>query len=64
LIRRSDAGKSIDFSDEQPESALASIRVSFDPDSNVNDESDLHDEKECSPRNLTDEGRQIDCNNE
>jgi hypothetical protein len=60
----SDAGRKIDFNDEQPKSALGSIRVSFDPDSNVNDESDLHDEKELSPRNSTEAGRQIDCNDE
>jgi hypothetical protein len=43
---------------------LASIRVSFDPDSNVNDQSDLHLEKDSLPRNSTDAGRKIDCNDE
>jgi hypothetical protein len=42
----SEAGRQIDFNIEQPENAFASIRVSFDPDSNVNDDSDSHDEKE------------------
>jgi hypothetical protein len=57
-----DRGRHIDFNDEQSEKAFASIRVSFDPDSNVNDESDLHEEKELAPRNPTDAGRQTDCN--
>jgi hypothetical protein len=43
---------------------LASIRLSFDPDSNVNDESRQQQEKDSSPRNSTDAGRQIDCNDE
>jgi hypothetical protein len=30
----------------------------------VNDESSVHFEKELSPRNSTDAGRQIDCNDE
>jgi hypothetical protein len=38
------------------------MRVNFEPDSNGNDESDSHDEKEHSPRNSTDAGRQIDAN--
>jgi hypothetical protein len=38
--------------------------VSFDPDSNVNDESDLHHEKELSPTNSTEAGRQIDFSDE
>jgi hypothetical protein len=38
--------------------------VSFDSDSNVNDESDEHDEKELTPRNSTEAGRQIDFNDE
>jgi hypothetical protein len=42
----SDAGRQIDFNDEQPESTCAPIRVSFDPDSNVKDESDEQDEIE------------------
>jgi hypothetical protein len=40
-----DAGRQIDFNDEQPESALASIRVSVDPDSNCNEQSELHESK-------------------
>jgi hypothetical protein len=53
----SDAGRQIDSNDEQPKSALGSIRVSFDPDSNVNDESDSQHMKELSPRNSTEVGR-------
>jgi hypothetical protein len=60
----SEAGRQIDFNDEQPESAFASIRVSLDPFSNVNDESDSQSEKDSSPRNSTEAGRQIDFNDE
>jgi hypothetical protein len=35
--------------------------VSFDPDSNVNDESDLQEAKDSSPRNSTDAGREMRC---
>jgi hypothetical protein len=63
-INSTEAGIQIDSNDEQRSSALASIRVSFDPDSNVNDESDLHAKNECSPRNSTDVGRQIKGNDE
>jgi hypothetical protein len=59
-----EAGRQIDFNDEQSETAFASIWVSFDPDSNVNEESDVHLWKQLSPRNSTDAGRQIDFNNE
>jgi hypothetical protein len=59
-----DAGRQIDFNDEQLQSALESIPVSFDPGSNVNDESDSHPEKDLTPRNSTDAGRQIDFNDE
>jgi hypothetical protein len=38
--------------------------VSFDPDSNVNGESNPHPENELSPRNSTEAGRQIDFNDE
>jgi hypothetical protein len=38
--------------------------VSVDQNSNVNDESDLQGDKELSPRNFTDAGRQIDWNDE
>jgi hypothetical protein len=38
--------------------------VSFDPGSNVNDRSDLHDAKQFSPRNPTGAGIQIDSNDE
>jgi hypothetical protein len=59
-----EAGREIDLNDEQEENAFASIRISFDPDSNVNDESELHDEKQPSPRNSTEAGREIDLNDE
>jgi hypothetical protein len=60
----SDAGRQIDCNEEQPESARASIRVSFEPDSNVNDASDVHPKKDSSPRNSSEAGRQIDFNDE
>jgi hypothetical protein len=56
----SEAGRQIDFNDEQPESAVDSIRVSFDPDSNVKSESEPHHEKQSTPRDSTEAGRQID----
>jgi hypothetical protein len=59
-----DSGIRSDFNDEQSQSASDAIRVSFDPDSNVNDESDLHPQKDLSPRNSTEAGRQIDFNDE
>jgi hypothetical protein len=49
---------------EHPANAFLSIRVIFDAASNINDESEVHDEKELSPINSTDVGRQIDCNDE
>jgi hypothetical protein len=57
-------GRQIDCNDAQRESAFVSIRLSFDPDSNVNDESEEHDEKEFSERNSTKEGTQTDRNDE
>jgi hypothetical protein len=63
-IISSDAGRQIDGNDEQPRSALDSIRRSFDPDSNVNDESDPHKKKGFSPTNSTEAGRQIDFSDE
>jgi hypothetical protein len=59
-----EAGRQIDFNDEQPENADPSIRVSFDSGSNVNDDIDLHLQKEVSPRDLTEAGRQIDLKDE
>jgi hypothetical protein len=58
----SDAGRQTEFNDAQSESAFASIRVSFDPDSNVNDESNSHQLKEHFPRVSTEAGRQTDSN--
>jgi hypothetical protein len=57
-------GIRIDFNDEQPESAPASIRVSFDPGSIINEARDPQSCKECFPRTSTEAGRQIDFNDE
>jgi hypothetical protein len=57
-----DAGRQIDFNDEQPANACASIRVSCDPDSNVNDESESQKVKQPSYKIPTEAGRQIDVN--
>jgi hypothetical protein len=38
--------------------------MSFDPESNDNVESALHDHKQDPPRDSTDAGMQIDCNDE
>jgi hypothetical protein len=54
----------IDLNDEQLKNAFFSIRLSFDPDSNVNDESDSQEAKEFSARDSSWAGRQIDCNAE
>jgi hypothetical protein len=59
-----EAGRQIDFSDEQPESAHGSIRVSFDPRSNVNDERDFDNSQNRSQRTSTEAGMQIACNDE
>jgi hypothetical protein len=58
-----EAGMQIDCNDEQWESASASIRVSFDPDSKVIDEIPQQC-KQNSLRILTEAGMQIDCNDE
>jgi hypothetical protein len=60
----SEAGRQIDSKDEQSKNVFPPIRVSFDTDSNVSDERDMHDENELSPRDSTDAGRQIDLNDE
>jgi hypothetical protein len=39
--------------------APVSIRDNLDPDSNVTEESDLHQEKHLSPQTSTDEGTMI-----
>jgi hypothetical protein len=59
-----EAGRQIDCNDEQLESASSSIRVSFDPDSNVNDDNEVHPLKDLHPRNSTEKGRQIAANDE
>jgi hypothetical protein len=51
-----DAGMKNDFNDEHSWNASASIRLSFDPDSKVNDESDAHEWKQPVQNNLTDIG--------
>jgi hypothetical protein len=63
-ISDSGARRQIDCNDEQPESVLPSIRVSFDPNSNVNDESAVPSEKELLPRKSTEAGKQIGLNDE
>jgi hypothetical protein len=45
-INSNEAGRQIDFSDEQPLSAFDSIRFSLDPDSKVNEESDRQKAKQ------------------
>jgi hypothetical protein len=57
-----DRGITIDSNDVSS-NANVLIWVSFDPDSNVNDESDVHLRNERSPTNSTDAGMQIDSNN-
>jgi hypothetical protein len=57
-----DAGREIDVNDEQRRRALSPIRVSFDPDSIVNEESDVHHENESLQSTSTEAGRQIECN--
>jgi hypothetical protein len=59
LIISGDAGMQNDFNDEHPRNAAPSIRVSFDPDSKVNDESDVHQQKEPTQRTSTDAGIHI-----
>jgi hypothetical protein len=53
-------GRQIDFNEEEFDSISASIRVSFDPDSNVNDETQWHEHKDNCPRSSTQAGRQND----
>jgi hypothetical protein len=54
----------IDCIDEQQENACDSIRVSFETDSKVIDESNLHDSKHRLQRVSTEAGMQIDRNDE
>jgi hypothetical protein len=53
-------GMKTDFSNEQFENDFSSIRISFDPLSNVNEESKRQSEKEFEPRISTDAGIQIE----
>jgi hypothetical protein len=59
-----DAGRQMDFNDEQQENVFAPIRVTVDLDSTVNDESESHPWKHSSPIIRTLAGRQTDCNDE
>jgi hypothetical protein len=54
------AGTQLDCSNEQPESASASIRVKFEQHSNVNDESVAHPESYFDLRISTNAALQID----
>jgi hypothetical protein len=59
-ITCSEVGRQIDFHEEQRENASASIRISFDPDLNANDESDLQYQKNNSQEiRLRVEGRLV-----
>jgi hypothetical protein len=60
----SDAGKWSDANDERPESAFASIRIKFEPDSNVNDDSELQRDKHSSQRISTEAVIQVDSDDE
>jgi hypothetical protein len=59
---RTDHGIQIDFNARQEQNVPYSIRVSFESDSNSNDERDKQDEKHFSPRTLTYDATQIDFN--
>jgi hypothetical protein len=63
-ISFTEAGIEIDLSDEQDENADSSIRSSVDSDSNVNVESDSHQEKHDLQRILTEEGIETDLSDE
>jgi hypothetical protein len=55
-----DEGMKTDFSNEQLENDCSSIRISFDPLSNVNEESERQSEKQSRPRISTDAGIQTE----
>jgi hypothetical protein len=57
-------GIRIDLNNGHLENARPSIVLRFDPDSNVNDESDVHDEKQLNPIDATEAGRRIEVNAE
>jgi hypothetical protein len=57
-----DRGMQMDFNAPQLENALVSIRVSFEFDSNVNDEREEHPIKHLVERISTDDGIQMDFN--
>jgi hypothetical protein len=54
----------IDSSEKQPENASRSIRPSLEFDSNVNVESEVHQEKQDSQRTVTEEGIQSNLSDE
>jgi hypothetical protein len=56
-----EAGIERNINDEQESNISASIRVSFDLGSNVNEESEWQKAKQCSQRISTEAGTQIDC---
>jgi hypothetical protein len=53
-------GSEIDLSDEEPENALFPIFVSFDPDSNVNEERYLRPDSAPSEMAVSDAGSERD----
>jgi hypothetical protein len=55
-------GIQIDVNASQPSNALDSIRMSFESDTNVNDEREEQQEKHSLQRTSTDDGMQIDFN--
>jgi hypothetical protein len=63
-IHSSAAGIQIDFKDQHPQNALAPIRRNSDPESKLNEETDLHLKKHFPHRISTEDGIQTDVNNE
>jgi hypothetical protein len=61
-ISWSEGGSEIVFNDRQARSTYLSIRVSFDPDSNINEESEWQPQKAYFPIHFTAAGRQVDRN--
>jgi hypothetical protein len=62
-MNSSEAGRPIDVNDEQSERAFDSIRASFGLYSNVNEESELQDEKPCPKLQLSQKGKVIAMTN-
>jgi hypothetical protein len=61
-ITSTEAGIEISRNQRQEENTLPLMRVSLEPDSKVNEESDGHDEKEQAAIKSTESGRQIEAN--